>query len=192
MCPSSILCPKVPGSLTESEARWPLHEPTAFTFAHRGPYFSYHQYLLANCIHREFEEQEILKEEASSPNTAYQSLRRTESPEIVLNANSDSGGQAWSLRLCIHLKRPGDTDAADRWTTRWGTKISQSRTVQYGAHQPHVATEHSIRGQSQLRWAESVKSTPDFQSLVVKKIGMKNATLIILYRLCVEMVFWIY
>lgn len=37
-----------------------------------SPYFSRQQYLLANCTHREFEKQEILKLEERSSNTASQ------------------------------------------------------------------------------------------------------------------------
>lgn len=45
MCPSSIQGSQNP--FIDSQVKWPLHEPTASTFAHEGPYFSCQQSLLA-------------------------------------------------------------------------------------------------------------------------------------------------
>lgn len=126
--------------------------------------------MLISCIYRESEEQEILTLEERSSNTAFLSLRCTEPPEIVLNANSDSVGQARGLRVCISLKFPGATDAADLWPTySVSHKGLRDLHCPIGCPPDPCGPEHQDRGQSQLRWGKHVKSAPDFQGWAEKR-----------------------
>ena len=50
-------------------------------------------------------------------------------PETLLNVDSDSAHLGWELRSCIPNKHPGDTIAADVWTTLWTARMWEGPSV---------------------------------------------------------------